>query len=68
VHINTARFATSASGKHRYLMVDLAQKERVLKAFTTLASAKPAPSMGRGGRRGIAAGAAAADAQQNEVK
>jgi hypothetical protein len=62
------RFVTSAGGKHRYLMVDLAQKERVLKAFTTLASAKPAPSMGRGGRRGIAAGAAAADAQQNEVK
>jgi len=44
-------FAPSADGKHRYLMVDVAQKERIAKDFTTLASAKPAPSQGRG-RRG----------------
>ena len=44
-------FAPSAEGKHRYLLLDLAQKERITKDFTTLASAKPAPPLGRG-RRG----------------
>src|SRR6185295_19197929 len=49
-------FAPSPDGKHRYLMVDVAQKERIAKDFTTLASSKPAPApAGRG--RGPAASA-----------
>lgn len=35
------KFVESAGGKHRYLSVDEGQKERVVKAFTELASAKP---------------------------
>jgi len=53
------RFSRSPGGKHRYLIADLAQKERVVKAFTELASAKPAPSGGRGFRRPVAPAAAA---------
>ena len=33
----------SAEGRHRYLVLDPQQKNRVLKAYTDLASAKPAP-------------------------
>jgi len=44
-------FAPSADGKHRYLMLDVAQKDRIAKDFSALASAKPAPPQGRG-RRG----------------
>jgi hypothetical protein len=43
------RFAASATGKHRYLIADPAQKERVLAAYTALVSAKPRPARGRGG-------------------
>jgi hypothetical protein len=44
-------FTPSPEGKHRYLMLDIAQKERITKDFTTLASSKPAPApAGRGGR------------------
>jgi len=64
----TTRFSPSVGGKHRYLMVDLSQKERIAKAFTALASAKPSPPQGRGGRRGFAAGAATQDPQQNDVR
>jgi hypothetical protein len=45
-------FAPSPDGKHRYLMLDDAQKDRITKDFTTLASSKPAPppqGRGRGG-------------------
>lgn len=38
-----AKFAPSPNGRHRYLIADPAQKERVIQAYTELASAKPAP-------------------------
>src|SRR5262249_35122640 len=34
-------FAASEKGKDRYLILDLAQKERILSAYVELASAKP---------------------------
>ena len=37
------RFTTSAGGRHRYLIVDPAQKDRVTRAYVELASAKPVP-------------------------
>ncbi|MEP6717425.1 MAG: nucleoside hydrolase [Terriglobia bacterium] len=45
-------FTPSASGKHRYLLTkpDAEWKASVVKAFTTLASAKPAAPAGRGPR------------------
>ena len=46
------RFAPQAEGKHRYLIVDPAQKARVLAQYTSLVPAPPAP---RPGRRGGAA-------------
>ena len=46
------RFAPQAEGKHRYLIVDPAQKARVLTEYTSLVTAQPAP---RPGRRGGAA-------------
>ena len=46
------RFAPQAEGKHRYLIVDPAQKARVLTQYTSLVPAPPAP---RPGRRGGAA-------------
>lgn len=36
-------FAASSGGKHRYLIYDPEQKERILKIYTELASAKPVP-------------------------
>jgi hypothetical protein len=44
------RFVPAANGKHRYLVVDAAQKEPVLKAYTELAATKPTPPAGRGFR------------------
>jgi hypothetical protein len=41
----SVKFAESASGKHRVLLPDPAQKERILKAYTEIASAKPVPRM-----------------------
>lgn len=38
-----ARFAPSASGRHRYLILDPAQKDRIIKAYRDVASAKPVP-------------------------
>jgi hypothetical protein len=35
------KFTRAAEGKHRYLILDPEQKERVLKAYVELASAKP---------------------------
>lgn len=35
------RFAPSAEGKHRYLIVDPSQKEKVIQAYTEVASMKP---------------------------
>lgn len=37
------RFSPAADGKHRYLLVDPAQKDRVMKVFEEVASAKPVP-------------------------
>jgi len=36
------RFTPAAQGKHRYLIADPAQQERVIKAYTEIASLKPA--------------------------
>jgi hypothetical protein len=35
------KFTPSSNGKHRYLIYDPAQKERIVKAYTEIASAKP---------------------------
>lgn len=43
------RFAPQAGGKHRYLIVDPAQKARVLTQYTSLVAAQPAPRPGRRG-------------------
>lgn len=37
------RFTPSAGGKHRYLIIDPAQKEIVIQTFREIASAKPVP-------------------------
>lgn len=42
------QFAPGASGKHRYLVVDPAQKDRVIKMYTDMVSAQPVPRGGRG--------------------
>ncbi len=36
-------FTASATGKHQYLIFDPAQKDKILKTYVELASAKPAP-------------------------
>ncbi len=41
------KFTPSPEGKHRYLILDAAQKERILKTYTELASAKPVPKQPR---------------------
>jgi hypothetical protein len=41
------KFAPSPEGKHRYLILDPEQKERVIKTYTEIASAKPAPRQPR---------------------
>ncbi len=41
------RFAPSPGGKHKYLIVDPAQKDRVMAAYTELASTKPVPRRAR---------------------
>jgi hypothetical protein len=56
------KFTPSAGGKHRYLIADPAQKERVTKIYTEMVSSKPVarPSgRGRGGRGASGAAAAA---------
>ncbi len=37
------RFAPFADGRHRYLILDPAQQERIIKTYTEIASAKPVP-------------------------
>jgi hypothetical protein len=37
------KFVPAAGGKHRYLVLDPAQKDKVLQAYTELASTKPVP-------------------------
>jgi hypothetical protein len=43
------RFTPQADGKHRHLIVDPAQKERVISLYTAMVSAQPAPRPGRRG-------------------
>jgi hypothetical protein len=40
-------FTPSPDGKHRYLNLDPEQKERIIKTYTEIASAKPAPRQPR---------------------
>jgi hypothetical protein len=42
------RFTPGANGKHRYVIVEPAQKERVISAYSAMVSAAPAPRLGRG--------------------
>jgi hypothetical protein len=42
------RFSPSAGGKHRTLIFDPAQKDRILQAYVELASTHPIPRRGRG--------------------
>lgn len=42
------RFTPGADGKHRYVIVDPAQQERVSTVYTAMVSAAPAPRRGRG--------------------
>lgn len=41
------KFTPSAQGRHRYLILDPAQRERILKTYVELASAKPVPRVPR---------------------
>jgi len=43
----STKFTPSAQGKHRYLILDPAQKERIIKVYTEVASAKPVPRVPR---------------------
>ncbi|MGH9852039.1 MAG: hypothetical protein ACREBD_19560, partial [Blastocatellia bacterium] len=43
----SAQFTPTPEGKHRYLTLDPAQQEPVLKTFIELASAKPVPRQPR---------------------
>jgi hypothetical protein len=43
------QFTPAADGKHRYLIVDPAQKDKIIELYTAMVSAKPAPRPGRGG-------------------
>lgn len=42
------RFTPGAEGKHRYVIVDPAQKERITTVYSAMVSAAPAPRPGRG--------------------
>jgi hypothetical protein len=42
------RFTPEAAGKHRYLIVEPAQRDRVIGLYTAMVSAPPAPRPGRG--------------------
>jgi hypothetical protein len=44
----STRFTPGADGRHRYLIVDPAQKDRIVSLYTALVSAPPAPRPGRG--------------------
>lgn len=44
-------FTASADGKHRYLILDPAQKDKITQAYTELASAKPVPRRPRFGQQ-----------------
>ena len=46
------KFTPVAGGKHRSLIVDPAQKEKIVKLYTEIVSSKPVAPAGRGGGRG----------------
>ncbi len=46
-------FTPSAQGKHRYLILDPAQKERIIKIYTEMASAKPVVRAPRFGKKAM---------------
>jgi hypothetical protein len=60
------QFTPGASGKHRYLIADPAQRDRVIKLYRDMVSAQPAPRPGRGGRGNAAAAAAQQQQQQQQ--
>jgi hypothetical protein len=41
------RFVSSPAGKHQYLVLDPSQKDRIIKTYTEIASAKPVPRQPR---------------------
>jgi Inosine-uridine preferring nucleoside hydrolase len=41
------KFTASTNGKHRYLILDPEQRDRIVKAYTEVASAKPVPRVPR---------------------
>src|SRR5262249_23623736 len=41
------KFSPSPEGRHRYLILDPEQKERIVKTYTEIASAKPVPKQPR---------------------
>jgi inosine-uridine nucleoside N-ribohydrolase len=43
----STKFTPSPEGRHRYLIFDPAQKERIIKTYTEIASAKPVPRQPR---------------------
>jgi inosine-uridine nucleoside N-ribohydrolase len=43
----STKFLASTGGKHRYLILDPAQKETIIKTYVEIASAKPAPRQPR---------------------
>jgi hypothetical protein len=49
------QFTPAANGKHRYLIVDPAQQDRIIKLYRETVSAMPAPRPGRGGRGNVPA-------------
>jgi hypothetical protein len=49
------QFTPGADGRHRYLIADPAQKDRVIKVYEAMVSARPAPRGGRGRRPPAAA-------------
>jgi len=44
------RFTPAADGRHKYLIIDPEQKEKVVRSYAQLASAKPVPRQGGRGR------------------
>jgi hypothetical protein len=40
-------FTPSPGGRHRYLILDPAQKEQIIQTYTEIASAKPVPKAPR---------------------
>jgi inosine-uridine nucleoside N-ribohydrolase len=61
------KFTPSAAGKHRFLMVDPAQKSAIQQTYVEIASAKPAPRAPRFPRRPVQQEQAPPPAQKKEL-